>query len=115
MQKWERKVKKNYARINEKKKQRERSEKLKTQALGELKCVYTKEKWLKIRMLLNKAVLEAFWISGLRELKFWAVKSEVKISSHLSCSRQMEGIVTSSIIWMYVTVKQKLLERRPFL
>ena len=46
------KVRKNNARINEKKrKTSERSEKLHTSiVLGELKCAYTKKKWLKFRI-----------------------------------------------------------------
>ena len=39
----------NNARINEKKKPRKQKKKY-TQALGELKCVYTKKKWLKFRI-----------------------------------------------------------------
>ena len=38
-----------------------------TQALGELKCVVIPRK-NDLSLELNKAVLEAFWISGLREL-----------------------------------------------
>ena len=39
----------NNARINEKKKPRKQKKKY-IQALGELKCVYTKKKWLKFRI-----------------------------------------------------------------
>ena len=41
-------MRKNNARINEKKKAKEA--KNYTQALGELKCAYTKKKWLKFRI-----------------------------------------------------------------
>ena len=40
---------------------------------------------------------------------FWALENEVKTSLHLSCSRKnlTEGILSSSVVWMYVTIKQK--------
>ena len=44
MQKQERKGEKNNARINEEKKNKAKEAKNYTQALGELKCVYIKEK-----------------------------------------------------------------------
>ena len=65
MQKQERKGEKNNARIKENKKKAKEAKNY-TQALGELKCVYTKEKWFKIRMLLSKAVLDIRGILNFR-------------------------------------------------
>ena len=50
MQKREKKGKKNNARINEQKKKKAKEAKNYTQALGELKCAYTKKKRLKFRI-----------------------------------------------------------------
>ena len=49
---------------------------------------------------MKKAILEAFWISELRELNILRTYICPAVG-------QMEGILTSSVIWMYVTVKQK--------
>ena len=65
MQKQERKGEKNNARIKENKKKAKEAKNY-TQALGELKCVYTREKWFKIRMLLSKAVLDIRGILNFR-------------------------------------------------
>ena len=61
-------------------------------------------------IVLKKAeVLETFWISGLRELNILGPLKTAKRRFPYICPAigQTEGILTSSVIWMYVTVKQK--------
>ena len=58
-----------------------------------------------LRLELNKAVLEAFRAKGIKY--FGPLKTKWKFPYICPAVGETEGILTSSVIWMYVTVKQK--------
>ena len=94
----------NNARINEKKKAKEA--KNYTQALGELKCAYTKKKWLKFRI--EQSSTEGILNFRAKGIKYFGpLKTKWKFPYICPAVGETEGILTSSVIWMYVTVKQK--------
>ena len=79
-----------------------------TQALWELKCAYTKKKCLKFRIKqsITRGILN-FRAKGIEY--FGPLKTKWKFPYICPSVGQTEGILTSSVIWMYVyiTVKQK--------
>ena len=88
-------MRKNNARINEKKKAKEA--KNYTQALGELKCVYTKKKWLKFRI--EQSSTRGILNFRAKGIKYFApLKRKEKFPYICPAVRQTEGILTSSVI-----------------
>ena len=75
-----------------------------TLALGELKCVYTKKKWLMFRTKQSSIILN-FRAKG--STYFRPLKTKWKFPYICPAVGQTEGILTSSVMWMYITVKQK--------
>ena len=66
-----------------------------SQALREVKCTYTKKNDFILEV--KTAILEAFWVSELRELNFGgALKNEVKIS--LSCHFIVNALCDGQVI-----------------
>ena len=77
-----------------------------TQALGEQKYAYTKKKWLKFRIKQSstRGILN-FRATGMEY--FGLLKTKRKFPCICPAVGQMEGILTSSVKWMYITVRQK--------
>ena len=67
-----------------------------SQALREVKCTYTKKNDFILEV--KTAILEAFWVSELRELNFFGggLKNEVKIS--LSCHFIVNALCDGQVI-----------------
>ena len=67
-----------------------------SQAVREVKCTYTKKNDFILEV--KTAILEAFWVSELRELNFWGggLKNEVKIS--LSCHFIVNALCDGQVI-----------------
>ena len=79
-----------------------------TQALWELKCAYTKKKWLKFRI--KQSITRGILNSRAKGIEYFGpLKTKWKFPYICPSVGQTEEILTSSVIWMYVyiTVKQK--------
>ena len=87
-------------------KKSERSENLQTSIRRPIVCLYQKTKWLKFRI--KQSSTRGILNFRAKRIKYFGpLKTKWKFPYICPAVRQTDGILTSSVIWMYVTVKQK--------